>query len=382
MQSIPNIRFYAKRFTSESTPESTEDVSGFERLFSLASYFIKSIRHLDESSQDSIDKAYNVAKEMDAVWAEETANQPIKNERLNRFFNDVHLSLRRCGDDRKRFCSFFRSQIYSPELRVEIEGGLYRARRSISYARDFQNDYDRIVSSSAFRRLQDKAQVFSLESFDFVRTRLTHSNEVSAISEQLVAKMMFHSLMLNQNLRLPLLLSDAAKCACLLHDIGNPPFGHYGESIMRRFFKGVFSKESSFSISDAVAKLIGTENKKVDDVIKDPQMINDFELFDGNAQAFRIVNHLQPYRNKTSLNLTASILRGLLKYPCNSRNSIEDGKFGYFYSETEIIDFLKENADYSDGTMYLPALIMEVADDIAYIISDFEDSLKKRLGHL
>ena len=378
MRSIPNFHFYSIRYQDESNSKVEEASSSFEQALVDALKLFKLCPKLDLSNSGQMNEFHSIALKADELWTSKSDDVHIETV-VSNFFSKMHQSIVTCGEDKRKFCSYFKSKLNNIESLVSLGYQLYAIRRSITYTRAFQNDYDRIVSSSAFRRLQDKAQVFSLESFDFVRTRLTHSNEVSAISEQLVSKMLFDAIVTRQNISLPLVLSDICKCVCLLHDIGNPPFGHYGESIIRRFFGEMFSESSTFSVSDSVANAIGSKKTRVADIITREQLIGDFVYFDGNAQAFRIVNHLQPYRNKSSLNLTASVLRGLLKYPCDCCSGIEKGKFGYFHSERQIIEFLKKHAGYEEGRLYLPALIMEVADDIAYNISDFEDALKKGL---
>jgi len=148
---------------------------------------------------------------------------------------------------------------------------------------EFEKDYLTIVSSSAFRRLQDKTQVFPLDKSDFVRTRLTHSIEVSTIARQL-------GLMITENKtdylkddfknnpicakQIPMVLS----CAGLLHDIGNPPFGHFGEVIIGDWFKNEFQKDEFTYKGKPIRELFGK------------QMRNDLENFEGNAQALRILS--------------------------------------------------------------------------------------------
>lgn len=374
---IKNLYFYPVRFLDERRKKNW--ASKVESLYRYSIDFARLIKFYVNSFNVNLSKElYELALIIDKT------NSSIKNKKnigpvTIQFVNDISLSLAYCGNDAAKFCSYVRTNIYKNDLVTSIGEELYSYLKSISFVFQYHNDYDRIVSSSSFRRLQDKAQVFSLESFDYVRTRLTHSNEVSAISEQLVTKVMYEAVLTRENLNQYISLGIVARCASLLHDIGNPPFGHYGEHIIRQYFSMLFSPASTLSISNAVTNRLSLSERQINKIIVNKQYINDFLYFDGNAQAFRIVNHLQQYRDKSSLNLTASVLRSIIKYPCNSINTLEVGKFGYFHSEEDIIEFLKSNADYQDKKIYYPALIMEVADDIAYNISDFEDSFKKGL---
>ena len=166
---------------------------------------------------------------------------------------------------------------------------------------EFEKDYNRIVSSAAFRRLQDKTQVFPLDKSDFVRTRLTHSIEVSTIARQL-------GIMISKNTTeykpSDIDLDDAEGiasvllCAGLLHDLGNPPFGHFGETIIGDWFK------------DNI-KTITYKSKPLKAWLTD-QMVSDLENFEGNAQALRI---LLKAKHNSDINLSKAIISTLVKYP-------------------------------------------------------------------
>ena len=371
---ISDFNLFPQRFISEyhNIHDKTEQI--YRQIFS----FVRILKNINTRNVYQINAAYQSAVGFNAKY-NKLKNKSGIGTNTKHFINKIASSLSYCGNNQVLFCSYVRTTIYNPFLLNQLVLDFYNYIQSITFVNHFQNDYDRIVSSSAFRRLQDKAQVFSLESFDYVRTRLTHSNEVAAISEQLVSKLMFGAINTNTNLKQVLDLKEISKCASLLHDIGNPPFGHYGEHVIKHFFELVFSKDSPFVMSKAVSNALRTKKKAPKDIITSKRMINDFIAFDGNAQAFRIVNNLQQYRDKSTLNLTASTLLSIIKYPCDSTSYIEKGKFGYFYSEQEIIDFLRSSTNYTDGWIYLPALIMETSDDISYNISDFEDSCKKGL---
>lgn len=169
----------------------------------------------------------------------------------------------------------------------------------------FEKDYSRIVSSAAFRRLQDKTQVFPLDKSDFIRTRLTHSIEVSTIARQL-------GIMISKNTT-PYKPTDIAVpedaeaiasvllCAGLLHDLGNPPFGHFGETVIGDWFKENLDH----------VKYKGQPLRSW----LSAQMIADLENFEGNAQALRI---LLKAKHGSSLNLSKAIISTLVKYPTDS----------------------------------------------------------------
>ena len=169
----------------------------------------------------------------------------------------------------------------------------------------FEKDYSRIVSSAAFRRLQDKTQVFPLDKSDFIRTRLTHSIEVSTIARQL-------GIMISKNttqykptdITVPEdaeAIASVLLCAGLLHDLGNPPFGHFGETVIGDWFKENLDH----------VKYKGQPLRSW----LSAQMIADLENFEGNAQALRI---LLKAKHGSSLNLSKAIISTLVKYPTDS----------------------------------------------------------------
>lgn len=290
------------------------------------------------------------------------------------------------------------------------------------YKNAFYSDFQRILFSSSFRRLQDKAQVYPLEPFDYARTRLTHTHEVasiaSAISNIILKKMSqkcsFSKKITEENSnmdinekelfwknnsyskdaldKLHLDLSLCLQCASLLHDIGNPPFGHFGEEVINTYFRKIFFlnfDNKSFRTSDE--GLTGAKKIIFNALNKDFQMKNDLIYFDGNAQSFRIATKLVPFSSKDySMNLTAAVLGALIKYPFSSISSSSNNSHcGYFASENDrISDLLELNKKhgvsseeewlvFQNGKRNPLALIMEAADDICYSISDFEDSIQK-----
>ena len=245
-------------------------------------------------------------------------------------------------------------------------------------------DYEQIISSSAFRRLQDKTQVFPLDKSDFVRTRLTHSIEVSSIARQL-------GIMITKNdtdylkedfknggidiENIPSILS----CAGLLHDIGNPPFGHFGEVVIGDWFKKELKKDN-FNFNEKPSR-----EKPIREILNE-QMKKDLENFEGNAQALRILT--KSHSNGNDLNLSYSIINTLIKYPTNSLNfsdkdnDISKHKLGYYYSENNITKEICSETGTNFNNEYVRhplTFILEAADDIAYATADLEDALKKEL---
>lgn len=246
------------------------------------------------------------------------------------------------------------------------------------YRSEYENDYDRIVFSSPFRRMQDKAQVFPLERNDFVRTRLTHSVEVAAIARSIgisVSEELQRRNIISRDLSD---ISVVLETAGLAHDLGNPPFGHFGEVAISNTFKEIFEKE------DFEKRIQLTDQEKED-------LCN----FDGNCQMFRILTHLQCIRDENAFHLTYSTLATLMKYPFNSldgnkknnKKFCEDNgvfykKFGYFSSEQDIAEkVLEQTGLLNNGCVYRHplAFILEAADDIAYSAADLEDGFKKKL---
>lgn len=227
---------------------------------------------------------------------------------------------------------------------------------------EFENDYGRLISSAPIRRLQDKTQVFPLEQSDYIRTRLTHSLEVSYIASsigQSIEKYLLDIGDIDESQKGN--LSSLLRVAGLVHDLGNPPFGHFGEEAIKKFFKDYFEQNTT-SLSDLEK--------------------SDFENFDGNVQTFRILSKLAYFGDEFGYNLTYSSLASIIKYPSNSIDGnknpyteISKKKFGYFVTETEkykeISDYLKLRNKRSP-IVYL----LEAADDIAYSAADIEDGIK------
>ncbi|WP_245998196.1 dGTP triphosphohydrolase [Aquisalibacillus elongatus] len=240
---------------------------------------------------------------------------------------------------------------------VDVNQDLYDHRN------EFEKDYDRIMSSSSLRRLQDKAQVFPLQANDFIRTRLTHSIEVSAIARSFGVWLERRLIEKNKELgkehygKLPAMLATAG----LVHDIGNPPFGHYGEDIIKNWFKSYFKKNKNLNLT--------------------AEQENDFKNFDGNAQGIRVLTSLQFLNDRFGINFTYGTLSVLLKYPWSSSECIEKDKekFGFFQKDKLIGKEIISQTTGLESTRNPLTYFLEAADDIAYYGSDVEDGVKKEI---
>lgn len=230
---------------------------------------------------------------------------------------------------------------------------------------EFERDYDRAVFSTPVKRLQDKAQVFPLEPHDAVRTRLTHSLEVSSVARGLGRKASIW--LLDQKAIEPgmdrSIEAIAATCG-LVHDLGNPPFGHAGEDAIRAWF------------------LRRNSDKPLGKELTSEQQVQDFLKFEGNAQSLRLVATLQVLADYTGLNLTFGTLSALGKYVASSEQADADGsdrarkKPGYFTSEAEIVTRVRDETGTGDARNPICYLV-EAADDVVYLSADVEDAVKK-----
>lgn len=240
---------------------------------------------------------------------------------------------------------------------------------------DFQRDFDRIIFSSAFRRLQNKTQVFPLPGSVFVHNRLTHSLEVSSVGRSLgsiTGEFIFNSFQndLTEDSKNFYLhnLGNVIAAACLCHDVGNPAFGHSGE--------------------DAIASYFEKNEKELKPKFSEKEWA-DLVNFEGNANAIRVLTHQQQGKDEGGIQLTFTTLASIAKYPCEAiakeKVIIHRKKFGFFQNEKET--FLK----IAKGTNLIPeneepyifkrhpfVWLVEAADDICYNIIDMEDA--HRLG--
>ena len=230
---------------------------------------------------------------------------------------------------------------------------------------EFERDYDRVIFSNPVKRLQDKTQVFPLDPNDAVRTRLTHSLEVSSVARGLaiaVGKWLLEKGHINKDDDRRSIEAIAATCG-IIHDLGNPPFGHSGEESIRHWFR---------------TRLV--ETKKINSLGLSKQQCNDFLYFEGNAQTLRLLTKLQILADKNGLNLTYGTLSASCKYLARSdeiKKVIHDRKKpGYFYSEDEIVKEIRKKTGTGKARHPITFLV-ESADDIVYSIADIEDAIKK-----
>lgn len=231
---------------------------------------------------------------------------------------------------------------------------------------EYQRDYDRLIFSSPFRRLQNKTQVFPLPGSVFVHNRLTHSLEVASVGRSI-------GNYIGKALRKKYTDSEAhfeevgdiVAAACLAHDLGNPPFGHSGEKAIGTFFSE------------------GKGQELKNEVEKDDGRWRDFTHFEGNANAIRLLTHQFIGRRQGGFAMTYSTLAAIVKYPYSSELSGNKQKFGFFASEeqsylkiTEDLGILQVNSNPLQFARYPLVYLVEAADDICYQIMDIEDAHK------
>src|SRR6266851_2472410 len=236
------------------------------------------------------------------------------------------------------------------------------------------SDRSRILYSSAFRRLQQKTQVFPLSKNAAVRSRLTHSLEVADVG-RLIARSLTRGFLkpLDDEIKEALIL--LCETGCLMHDIGNPPFGHFAEVTVQRWFGNnwlhLYNKSRGKQAPEPSSSSMGT-------------LVNDFLKFDGNPQGLRMVTRLQgrttEERKNHGMNLTFSqILTGLkyLSAPSDPEDGEQTKKPGFFESERDRIKRAREGLGISETRRFPLTYIVEVADDISYCLSDMEDGIDR-----
>lgn len=211
-----------------------------------------------------------------------------------------------------------------------------------------ESDKGRVVNAAAFRRLQQKAQVFPLDRDASVRTRLTHSIEVSQLGRYLVQQVISKLDATNEPYPELAAFVNIVETACLLHDIGNPPFGHLGETSIQEWF-------ADYGSSD------------------------DLRHFDGNPQGFRLVSFLNG-KDARGLNLTCSLLLSTLKYPWKREDKPRSAKkVGLFDMDWPAYAEACDKLGWESGKRFPFVRLVEAADDIAYSMSDLEDGLDKKI---
>jgi dGTPase len=231
---------------------------------------------------------------------------------------------------------------------------------------EYQRDYDRLIFSSPFRRLQNKTQVFPLPGSIFVHNRLTHSLEVSSVGRSLGENV-------GRALRERYPDSSAhfeeigaiVSAACLAHDLGNPPFGHSGEKAISTFFSEGKGKEMQKTVEESGGRW------------------SDFTSFEGNANAVRLLMHQFRGRRRGGFAMTYSTLASIVKYPYSSELSCGKNKFGFFASEekdyqaiAKSLGIIQLQENPLKLARYPLVYLIEAADDICYQIMDIEDAHK------
>ncbi len=232
-------------------------------------------------------------------------------------------------------------------------------KRKGDHRSEFERDYDRAIFCTPVRRLHDKTQVFPLEPNDSVRTRLTHSLEVSTVARDMaraIGRWLEDKREIDEDQERHI-ETIAATCG-LIHDLGNPPFGHAGEESIREWFK---AKGDGFCDCSE-------------------QLKNDFLLFEGNAQTLRLVSKLQVLADLYGLNFTCATMSALRKYVVASdgidKRIHEKKKTGHFASEELLVDLIRHETQTGDARNPI-TFIVEAADDIVYSAVDLEDGIKK-----
>ncbi|MDR6984977.1 putative deoxyguanosinetriphosphate triphosphohydrolase [Rheinheimera pacifica] len=252
--------------------------------------------------------------------------------------------------------------------KIKADRPLQSSRSDLQSA--LESDRGRIINSAAVRRLQQKTQVFPLERNAAVRSRLTHSLEVQQ-SGRFIVQSIFRLLTPQQlaeygltELERP--MESLVEMACLLHDVGNPPFGHSGESAINTWFSGILPEL--------------TRHHKLQDSALWQTLCTELAQFEGNAQAIRLVHSLQ------RMNLTYAQTACILKYTrCatapkpDKQHSLGylQKKPGYYFSEQPFVDALWQQLDTAPGCRHPLTYIMEAADDISYCLADIEDAVKR-----
>ena len=235
---------------------------------------------------------------------------------------------------------------------------------------EFKRDYDRLIFSAPFRRLQNKTQVFPLPGSIFVHNRLTHSLEVASVGMSLGNDVAQQLIRRHPELKDTMFqeIGQIVATACLAHDMGNPPFGHSGEKAIQAFFTEGAGSELQREIS--------------------PMVWNDLIHFEGNANAFRLLTHQYKGRRQGGFVMTYSTLASIVKYPFSSSAAGKKGKFGFFDSEKAIYRKIADElgiickSEVGEPLKYARhplVYLVEAADDICYEVMDIEDAHKLKI---
>ena len=235
---------------------------------------------------------------------------------------------------------------------------------------EFKRDYDRLIFSAPFRRLQNKTQVFPLPGSIFVHNRLTHSLEVASVGMSLGNDVAQQLIRRHPELKDTMFqeIGQIVATACLAHDMGNPPFGHSGEKAIQAFFTEGTGSTLQREIS--------------------PMVWNDLIHFEGNANAFRLLTHQYKGRRQGGFVMTYSTLASIVKYPFSSSAAGKKGKFGFFDSEKAIYRKIADElgiickSEVGEPLKYARhplVYLVEAADDICYEVMDIEDAHKLKI---
>lgn len=257
----------------------------------------------------------------------------------------------------------------------------------------FKKDFDTVCNSTILRRLQDKAQVFPLEKEDYARTRLTHSIEVMSIAESLgyqvieIIKAKDKKYIFpdgSDENEYPMIdeIPFILKTAALLHDMGNPPFGHLGEEVIGEWFRSNLSR-LSFNTDKELVFNSSAEPRETLEFMFKGSYAEDLKNFDGNAQLLRLVTKLCLVVDENGMNLSFPVLASFIKYPTSSndigkKGGLLDKKVGYFTSENDCFERISSELGLNKKRHPL-AFLLEAADDIAYLTADIEDAFRKGL---
>lgn len=233
---------------------------------------------------------------------------------------------------------------------------------------EFQRDFDRLIFSAPFRRLQNKTQVFPLPGSVFVHNRLTHSLEVSCVGRS-IGDLVAHLLQKKYENEVTYLpeIGAVVAAACLAHDMGNPPFGHSGENAIATYFSEGGGREFLSQLSEA----------ECCDIVQ----------FEGNANAFRLLTHQFNGRRNGGFVLTYTTLASIVKYPYEAQYADKKKtKFGFFQTEKTIyskiadtLGIIRNPANANRYVRHPLVYLVEAADDICYQIMDIEDAFKLKI---
>lgn len=256
--------------------------------------------------------------------------------------------------------------------------------------RPIERDYDRVLFSTPTRRMADKTQVFPLEKNESIRSRLTHSHEVSNLARsfgvhlahgkvgQRIANDLGESSAVRVTRDIPAMLSAIG----LAHDLGNPPFGHQGELAVRSWFASHSDLLEKVDLDPYEDKKSAKSNPAARKLKEEER--EDFLKFEGNAQTLRVLTRLQVVHDDLGLNLTYGTLAAVMKYTRASNGKIltenkSTDKIGHFLSERKIVEKIWEQTGLQEGVRHPFAFVVEACDDIAYLVLDAEDAVKKKV---